>query len=218
MSSAARFGPWAERRLSCPDVRPRARATPTCEGCGQRDREGLREVVAADTTVSDIDGDAGRLWYAGYEIADLAEHATFEGRLPVAQRAAPDAGRAGRAERAPHREPRAEPLPHAADVDAGTAVVTDVDATHLDLGRIGLRPRRLGRVARGPVPQGDAPDREDPGADRLLRAHADSQEIVAPNPSCLMQPTSCTCSRARSPTTTTPTRSTRRSSSTRITR
>jgi citrate synthase len=40
--------------------------------------KGLREVVAADTTVSDIDGEAGRLWYAGYEIADLAEHATFE--------------------------------------------------------------------------------------------------------------------------------------------
>ncbi len=53
--------------------------------------KGLREVVAADTTVSDIDGDEGRLWYAGYEIADLAEHATFEevvfllhhGRLPT---------------------------------------------------------------------------------------------------------------------------------------
>ena len=40
--------------------------------------KGLREVVAADTTVSDIDGEAGRLWYVGYEIADLAEHATFE--------------------------------------------------------------------------------------------------------------------------------------------
>jgi citrate synthase len=52
--------------------------------------KGLREVVAADTTVSDIDGEAGRLWYVGYEIADLAEHATFEevvyllhnGRMP----------------------------------------------------------------------------------------------------------------------------------------
>ena len=40
--------------------------------------KGLREVVAADTTVSDIDGEEGRLWYVGYEIADLAEHATFE--------------------------------------------------------------------------------------------------------------------------------------------
>jgi citrate synthase len=29
-------------------------------------------------SISDIDGDAGRLWYAGYEIGDLARHATFE--------------------------------------------------------------------------------------------------------------------------------------------
>jgi citrate synthase len=40
--------------------------------------KGLREVVAAETKISDIDGEAGRLWYAGYDIADLAEHATFE--------------------------------------------------------------------------------------------------------------------------------------------
>jgi citrate synthase len=40
--------------------------------------KGLREVVAAQTTISDIDGEDGRLWYAGYDIADLAEHSTFE--------------------------------------------------------------------------------------------------------------------------------------------
>jgi 2-methylcitrate synthase len=40
--------------------------------------KGLREVVAAETSLSDIDGAAGRLWYVGYEIADLAEHASFE--------------------------------------------------------------------------------------------------------------------------------------------
>jgi citrate synthase len=53
--------------------------------------KGLREVVAADSSVSDIDGGAGRLWYVGYEIADLATNATFEevvyllhhGRLPT---------------------------------------------------------------------------------------------------------------------------------------
>jgi len=38
----------------------------------------MREVIAAETQISDIDGQAGRLWYVGYEIADLAEHATFE--------------------------------------------------------------------------------------------------------------------------------------------
>jgi citrate synthase len=39
---------------------------------------GLREVVAAQTSVSDIDGDRGRLWYAGYDIHDLAAHSTYE--------------------------------------------------------------------------------------------------------------------------------------------
>ena len=40
--------------------------------------KGLREVVAAETRISDIDGQLGRLWYVGFDIADLAEHATFE--------------------------------------------------------------------------------------------------------------------------------------------
>jgi citrate synthase len=52
--------------------------------------KGLREVVAAQTKISDIDGALGRLWYVGYDIADLAANATFEevvhllhhGRLP----------------------------------------------------------------------------------------------------------------------------------------
>ncbi len=39
---------------------------------------GLREVVAGQTRVSDIDGQAGRLWYCGYDIADLAENASYE--------------------------------------------------------------------------------------------------------------------------------------------
>ncbi len=41
--------------------------------------KGLREVVAAQTTVSDIDGAEGRLWYVGYDIHDLAASgASFE--------------------------------------------------------------------------------------------------------------------------------------------
>lgn len=40
--------------------------------------KGLREIVAADTAISDIDGEQGRLWYVGYDIADLAEHSSFE--------------------------------------------------------------------------------------------------------------------------------------------
>ena len=40
--------------------------------------KGLEGVVAAETRISDVDGQKGRLYYAGYDIAELAEHATFE--------------------------------------------------------------------------------------------------------------------------------------------
>jgi 2-methylcitrate synthase len=40
--------------------------------------QGLREVVAAQTSISDIDGQEGRLWYVGYDIVDLARNASFE--------------------------------------------------------------------------------------------------------------------------------------------
>ncbi len=40
--------------------------------------KGLRDVVAAETAVSDIDGEGGVLWYAGYDITELAAHSSFE--------------------------------------------------------------------------------------------------------------------------------------------
>lgn len=40
--------------------------------------KGLADVVAAQTSISDIDGKMGRLFYVGYDIHDLAPHATFE--------------------------------------------------------------------------------------------------------------------------------------------
>ncbi|MGH7466363.1 MAG: citrate/2-methylcitrate synthase [Longimicrobiales bacterium] len=39
---------------------------------------GLEEVVAAQTALSHVYGDEGRLIYRGYEIQDLAEHVSFE--------------------------------------------------------------------------------------------------------------------------------------------
>jgi citrate synthase len=39
---------------------------------------GLEGVVVAETRLCDLDGAAGRLAYCGYDIADLARHATFE--------------------------------------------------------------------------------------------------------------------------------------------
>ena len=40
--------------------------------------KGLEGVVAAETTISQVLGEEGRLIYRGYEIEDLAQHATFE--------------------------------------------------------------------------------------------------------------------------------------------
>ena len=40
--------------------------------------KGLAGVVVADTRMSKVDGENGKLYYAGYNINDLAENATFE--------------------------------------------------------------------------------------------------------------------------------------------
>ncbi len=39
---------------------------------------GLRDIVAADSTICEVNGEEGQLCYRGYDIHDLAEHATFE--------------------------------------------------------------------------------------------------------------------------------------------
>ncbi len=54
--------------------------------------KGLKNVIAADSRISDVDGQAGQLIYCGYHIDELAEHSTFEetsylllnGELPTA--------------------------------------------------------------------------------------------------------------------------------------
>jgi citrate synthase len=51
-----------------------ARAPATTQTFGR----GLEGLVAGDTRVSDIDGVAGRLWYRGYAVEDLAARASFE--------------------------------------------------------------------------------------------------------------------------------------------
>ena len=52
---------------------------------------GLADVVAASTALSDIDGQAGRLSYRGYDINDLAGVASFEEIAYLLQRGAPPA-------------------------------------------------------------------------------------------------------------------------------
>nr|KJR73300.1 MAG: citrate synthase [Thermoproteus sp. AZ2] len=39
---------------------------------------GLEDVLVKMTTISDIDGQTGRLWYRGYRIEDLAENSSYE--------------------------------------------------------------------------------------------------------------------------------------------
>jgi citrate synthase len=46
----------------------------------------MRDVVAAQTRLSDIDGTAGRLWYVGYPIEDLAQHCSYEEVVHLLQR------------------------------------------------------------------------------------------------------------------------------------
>lgn len=50
---------------------------PTGDSFEVTDR-GLRDIVAAETRLSDIDGQAGRLWYVGYDIHDLAGRTSYE--------------------------------------------------------------------------------------------------------------------------------------------
>ena len=41
-------------------------------------KAGLEDVVAANSAICDVDGKAGHLRYRGYDIGDLAEHASYE--------------------------------------------------------------------------------------------------------------------------------------------
>jgi citrate synthase len=50
---------------------------------------GLADVVAASTAISDIDGQAGRLFYRGYDIDQLAGAASFEEVAYLLQRGSP---------------------------------------------------------------------------------------------------------------------------------
>jgi citrate synthase len=45
---------------------------------GAQFRAGLKDVVAVSSSISTVDGEAGRLLYRGYDIRDLALHATYE--------------------------------------------------------------------------------------------------------------------------------------------
>ena len=41
-------------------------------------KDGLEDIIAARSAICRVDGEAGRLYYRGYEIADLVGAASFE--------------------------------------------------------------------------------------------------------------------------------------------
>ena len=72
-------------------------------------RAGLKDVVAVSSAISTVDGEAGRLLYRGYDIRDLALHATYEevvhllweGELPTRAQLGDLAGRLAQARALP---------------------------------------------------------------------------------------------------------------------
>lgn len=52
----------------------------------EKSPRGLADVVAASTSISDVDGRAGRLFYRGYDIHDIAGHISFEECVHLLQR------------------------------------------------------------------------------------------------------------------------------------
>ncbi|HLK66463.1 MAG TPA: citrate synthase/methylcitrate synthase [Bryobacteraceae bacterium] len=94
--------------------------------------QGLEDVVAASTRLSDVDGLAGRLTIAGYAVEDLAPHASFEevaylllhGRLPDSRECATFAADLG----------MRRDLPHAAMAvltEAASSAVAPIDALRM---------------------------------------------------------------------------------------
>ena len=183
--------------------------------------KGLREVIAADTHLSDIDGEKGTLSYVGYEIEDLAAQLHVRGgRLPPPPPGAPHRRRARGARRVPGGRAGAPPVPGPADEDPRGADLADVDAAH-----VASRPRRRSTPTGGT----SRPMRRTGRRSRLIAktrvadrhvsppAHRAGDRAAEPGaPPRRQLPVDA--ARRRSPTPRTPECSTPRSSSTRITR
>ena len=74
-------------------------------------KAGLEDVIAARSAVCTVDGEAGRLYYRGYEIGELAGVVGFEaithllwfGELPTPAEAGPSTASSRRRARCPRR-------------------------------------------------------------------------------------------------------------------
>ena len=145
--------------------------------------KGLREIIAAETSISDIDGDAGRLWYAGYEIGDLARNATFEETVYLLHNLAlPNRQELNQLHTFLVRERELHPFLAKDDAHAGPERLGDVDASHGHLGIERVRPRRLGRLARGRIPQGHPLIAETPTLIATFDRLRTGREVIPPHP------------------------------------
>ena len=134
----------------------------------------MREIIAADTKISDIDGETGRLWYVGYEIGDLAAHASFEEAIYLLHKLdLPNRQQLQQLKTFLVRERELHPfLARLMPTLAQNTSPMSMLRTGISRPRA-LRPRRVGRFPRGRAPQSDPPDREDPDPDRDLRPTPD---------------------------------------------
>src|SRR6202041_946951 len=78
------------------------------EEMADKPSKGLADVVAASTALSDIDGQAGRLFYRGYDIHQLAGSSTFEEIPYLLQRGSAPSADAQPGSPAPRRRPGRE--------------------------------------------------------------------------------------------------------------
>ena len=129
--------------------------------------KGLADVVAASTALSDIDGQAGRLSYRGYDIHDLAGTASFEEVAYLLQRGTPPS--------------RAELDAYRAELDAGRAL-GDMVRGSLDAVAARQAPMEALRTLVS-LSSADDPDREsdEPGANlrKAARLTARQPGLVA---------------------------------------
>jgi citrate synthase len=128
-----------------------------------RPSQGLADVVAAATALSDIDGAAGRLSYRGYDIGQLAGSATFEEVAYLLQRGtAPDRG---------------ELAGFAAELAAGRALGALAQATVPALARDEPMAALRSLVSLGSSDDPDAAA-SDPAADQRKAARLTAQQPV----------------------------------------
>ena len=135
-------------------------------------KAGLEDVIAARSAICTIDGGAGRLYYRGYEIGDLAGAVTFEdvthllwfGELPTRRGARAFAARLAAARALPRAGARRSSRAAARRASARRAAHRRVAG-----GRRSIPTRRSQRARRQP-PQGVPPDDADPGGGRGLAA------------------------------------------------